>query len=61
MVLAQSSFQTIWASLFEMALEPTSLDWNGNKLEHKLELEDMKRTIYGNYMANIVYNFFFSS
>ena len=43
-VLVQSSFHTIWASLFEMELEPNSLDWNGNKLEHKLELEDMKRT-----------------
>ena len=27
-----------------MALEPNSLDWNGNELEHKLELEDMERT-----------------
>ena len=27
-----------------MELEPNSLDWNGNELEHKLELEDMKRT-----------------
>ena len=27
-----------------MDLEPNSLDWNGNELEHKLELEDMKRT-----------------
>ena len=26
-----------------MALEPNSLDWNENELEHKLELEDMKR------------------
>ena len=25
-----------------MELEPNSLDWNGNELEHKLE--DMKRT-----------------
>ena len=23
---------------------PNSLDWNGNKLEHELELEDMKHT-----------------
>ena len=44
MVLVQSSFHTTWAILFEMELEPKSLDWNGNKLEHKLELEDMKRT-----------------
>ena len=43
-VLVQSSFHTTWASLFEMELEPNSLDWNGNELEHKLELEDMKRT-----------------
>ena len=32
-----------------MELEPNSLDWNGNELEHKLEheleLEDKKRTI----------------
>ena len=28
-----------------MVLEPNSLDWNGNDLEHKLELENMKRTI----------------
>ena len=27
-----------------MQLEPNSLDWNGNELEHELELEDMKRT-----------------
>ena len=44
-VLVQSSFHTTWASLFEMELELNSLDWNGNELEHKLELEDMKRTI----------------
>ena len=44
-VLVQSSFHTTWASLFEMELEPNSLDLNGNELEHKLELEDMKRTI----------------
>ena len=25
-----------------MELELNSLDWNGNELEHKLELEDMK-------------------
>ena len=44
MVLVQSSFHTTWASLFEMKLEPTLLDWNVNELERKLELEDMKRT-----------------
>ena len=27
-----------------MELEPNSLDWNGNELEHELELEDMKHT-----------------
>jgi hypothetical protein len=27
-----------------MELEPNSLDWNWNELEHGLELEDMKRT-----------------
>jgi hypothetical protein len=45
-VLAQSSFHTTWASLFEMELEPNSLDWNGNELEQELELEleDMKCT-----------------
>ena len=43
-VLVQSSFHTIWASLFETELELNSLDWNGNELEHELELEDMKRT-----------------
>ena len=37
-VLVQSSFPTSWASLFEM-----KLDWNGNDLEHELELENMKR------------------
>ena len=44
MVLVQSSFQTTWASLFEMELEPNLLEWNVNELESKLELEDMKRT-----------------
>ena len=44
MVLVQSSFHTTLASLFEMVLEPNTLDWNENKLEHELELEDMKRT-----------------
>ena len=43
-VIVQTSFQTTWASPFEMELEPNSLDWNGNELEHELELEDMKRT-----------------
>ena len=28
-----------------MVLELNSLDWNGNELEHELELEDMKRTM----------------
>ena len=28
-----------------MELELNSLDWNGNKLEHELELDDMKNTI----------------
>ena len=46
MVLVQSSFHTTWASLFEMVLELNSLDWNGNELEHKIELEDMKRTFF---------------
>ena len=27
-----------------MEVELNSLDWNVNELEHKLELEDMKRT-----------------
>ena len=44
-VLVQSSFHTNWASLFEMELEPNSLDWNGNELEHELELKDMKLTL----------------
>ena len=44
-VLVQSSFHTTWASLFEMEQELNSLDWNGNKLEHELELDDMKNTI----------------
>ena len=46
-VLVQSIFHATWASLFEMELEPNSLDWNGNELEHEheLELEDMKRTL----------------
>ena len=44
MDLVQLSFHTTLASLFELELEPNSLDWNGNELEHILELEDMKRT-----------------
>ena len=28
----------------KIELELNSLDWNGNELEHKLELEDMKLT-----------------
>ena len=43
-VLFQLQFHTTWASLLEMDLELISLDWSGNELEHKLELEDMKRT-----------------
>ena len=43
-VIVQSSFHTTWASIFEMELEPNSLDWNGDELEHELELEDMKHT-----------------
>ena len=45
MVLVQPSFQTTWASLFEMELELNLLDWNVNELEHKPELVDMKRTM----------------
>jgi hypothetical protein len=59
MVLVQSSFHTTWASLFEMVLEPNSLvDWNGNELEHKLELEDMKRTytIEVKFQKKMAYN-----
>ena len=48
MVLVQSSFHTTWASLFEIELEPNSLDWNENELEHEHEheheLEEIKRT-----------------
>ena len=44
-VLVQSPFHTTWASLLEIDLEVNSLDWNGNELEHELELEDMKRTL----------------
>ena len=43
-ILVQLSFYTTWASLFEMELEPKSLDWNGNELGQELELEDIKRT-----------------
>ena len=32
-----------------MELEPNSHDWNGNELEHKLELEDMKRTLVADF------------
>ena len=53
-VLVQLSFHTNWASLFEMALELISLDWNGNKLEHKLEQEDMKRTLV--FLVSGAYN-----
>ena len=44
MALVQSSFQTTWASLFEMEREPNRLEWNVHEVESKLELEDMKRT-----------------
>ena len=43
-MIVQILVHTTWASLFEKELEPDSLDWNWNKLEHELELEDMKRT-----------------
>ena len=46
-VLVKSSFHTTWASLLEMELDPSSLDWNGNELEHKLEQEDIKRSSIG--------------
>ena len=52
MVLVQLSFHTTLASLFELELEPNSLDWNGNELEHMLELEDMKR-------AQLSFKYFF--
>ena len=48
-VLVQSLFHTNWASLFEMELEPNSSDWNGNELEHKLKLEDMKHIYMWQY------------
>ena len=36
-----------------MELELNSLDWNGNELEHELELEDMKRnTMYLYFTGN---------
>ena len=44
-VTVQSSFHTTWASIVEMELDPSSLDWNGDELEHELELEDMKLTV----------------
>ena len=47
MVLVQLSFHTTWASLFEIELEPNSLDWNGSELGHQLELEEMKPTKEG--------------
>ena len=43
-ILVQLPFHTTWASLLEKELEPNSLDWNVNELEHELELEDMKHT-----------------
>ena len=51
-VLDQSSFHTTWASLFEMQLEPNSLDWNGCELGHELELEEMKPTLYKEFYDN---------
>ena len=60
MVLGQSSFQTTWASLFEMELEPNLLDWNVNELESKLELEDMKRTTTSLRYLTIMTNELFS-
>ena len=38
-----------------MVLEPNSLDWNGNELEHELELEDMKCTIESFHEENKQY------
>ena len=61
MVLVQSSFHTTWASLFEMELEPNSLDCNGNELEHKLELEDMKCTMGLLEAKNIIDSAHFNS
>ena len=51
-VIVQTSFHTTLASLFELELEPNSLDWNGNELEHILELDDMKR-------AQLSFKYFF--
>ena len=45
MVLVQSSLHATWGGLFDMELEPNLLDWNVNKLEPELELENMKHTI----------------
>ena len=37
---------SVVCSLFEIELELNSLDWNVIELEHKLEIEDMKPTLY---------------
>jgi hypothetical protein len=42
MILLQSSFHATRASLFEMDVKPSSLDRNGNELEHEQELEFKK-------------------
>ena len=55
-VLVQLSFHTTWASLFEMELEMNLLDWNGNKLEQKLELEDMKPTNKLNQIVSVMHD-----
>ena len=44
MILLQSSFHATRASLFEMDVKPSSLDRNGNELEHEQELEFKKHT-----------------
>ena len=44
-IIFQLPFHTTLASLFEMELEPNTLDWNENELEHEHELDDLKRTI----------------
>ena len=56
MALAQSSFHTILASIFEMKLELNLLNWNVSGLEDDLELEDMKRST----ISVPFYNLFFS-
>ena len=51
-ILVQSSFHTTQANLIWNEARTNSLDWNGNELEHELELETMKR-IYGNFVISI--------